>query len=131
MENELVEKLSRIILTEDEETLISVDDTDATEGVEEAFKELGVAGRIIKGTPPSARVLKRILSEAWKVKREFDIQITKDNILSIQLYCFDDKNNVLFGGPWHLERRLLIFKEVPPDLELQNMDFLWLIFGFV
>ncbi|CAL1355749.1 unnamed protein product [Linum trigynum] len=110
-------------LTEEEETLISIDDTVVTEGVEEVIKELGVARKLIAGKPPSAKILKRILSEAWKLRREFDVQITRDNIIRLQLYCFEDKNKVLFGGPWHLERQLLIFKEVPPDLDMKRLDF--------
>ncbi|CAL1395924.1 unnamed protein product [Linum trigynum] len=67
--------------------------------------------------------MKRILGEAWKLKKDFDIQVTRDNSLRLQLYCYDDKNKVLLGGPWHLERQLLIFKDVPPDLDMKKLDF--------
>ncbi|CAL1392964.1 unnamed protein product [Linum trigynum] len=125
MENELVKKLSSIDLTEEEESIIDLEDTVTTEGVEEAIKELGHAGKAIKGKLPSVRILKMILSEAWKLEKDFDLQVPKEDILSIQLYCYKDKNKFLFGGPWHLERQLLIFKEVPPDLDLSKLDFSW------
>ncbi|CAL1398313.1 unnamed protein product [Linum trigynum] len=123
MAEEIVEKLSGIDLTEDEEALICIDESVTSEGVEEAIKELGVAGKVVSGRFPSEKILKRILSEAWKLRREFDVQVTKSNILRIQLYCYEDKNKILYGGPWHLERQLLIFKEIPPDLDLERIDF--------
>ncbi|CAI0458221.1 unnamed protein product [Linum tenue] len=125
MASELVEKLPGIDLTEDEEVVISMEDTVETEGVEEVIKELGLVGKVIKGNLPSGRILKKVLSEAWKLKRDFDVQVTKENILRLQLYYYEDKNKVLYGGPWHLERQLLIFKEVPPDMDLSKIEFCW------
>ncbi|CAL1377594.1 unnamed protein product [Linum trigynum] len=123
MEQEIVKKLSGIELTEDEETLISLDDTIETEGVEEMMKELGVVGKLISGRFPPVNIVKKILGEAWKLKKDFDIQVTRDNNLRLQLYCQDDKNKVLLGGPWHLERQLLMFKEISPDLDLKTLVF--------
>ncbi|CAL1390540.1 unnamed protein product [Linum trigynum] len=95
MEDEISSKLSGIDLTEEEEALISVDESVITEGVEEAIKELGVAQKLIAGKPPSGKILKKILSEAWKLQKDFDVQVTRDNIMRVQLYCYEDKNRVL------------------------------------
>ncbi|CAL1375001.1 unnamed protein product [Linum trigynum] len=106
MADEIVLKLSGMDLTEDEEALISIDESVTSEGVEEAIKELGVAGKIVTGKFPSEKILKRILSEAWKLKKEFDVQVMRSNILRIQLYCVEDKNKILHGGEKKGEKKL-------------------------
>ncbi|CAL1380390.1 unnamed protein product [Linum trigynum] len=122
-ESDIIDKIASVSLTEEEETSIMIEDSDEEKGIEEVITELGVAGKIISGRLGSARVMKNILKEVWRLKKDFDDRINQEGIMLLRFYCYEDRDRVLLGGPWHYEKQLIVFKEIPPDLQTKEIDF--------
>ncbi|CAL1411868.1 unnamed protein product [Linum trigynum] len=122
-ESDIIDKIASVSLTEKEETSINIEDSDEEKGIEEVITELGVAGKIIKGRLSSARVTKNVLKEVWRLKKDFDVRINQKGIMLMQFYCYEDRDRVLLGGPWHYEKQLIVFEKIPPDLQTKRIDF--------
>ncbi|CAL1382044.1 unnamed protein product [Linum trigynum] len=124
----LEEQLDKITLAEDDEPPLEVEDSDVDVVRMEAVRRLGLVGRLMAEKQPNLKSLKIALEKAWNLRKGFQITDLKDKLFAFQFLEEDDKNKVIFGGPWHYENNVIVFKEClqiqrpnPSDLHLIDL----------
>ncbi|CAL1367803.1 unnamed protein product [Linum trigynum] len=132
---ELEAQLNNITLEEDDEEPLEVEDSDVDVLRMEAVRRLGLIGHLVSEKEPNIKSMKISLAKAWKLRKGFQITELGDMLFAFQFLEMDDRNKVCFGGPWHYENSLIVFKisstiQKPKPEDLHMID-LWIrILGF-
>ncbi|CAL1390112.1 unnamed protein product [Linum trigynum] len=123
MATELEKRLTNFHLSEEEESIIKVEDDDVDVRVEEIIEDLGVVGSLQGTRSPGAKFMKTALIAAWKTKKDFVIQPIGERLYAFQFFSKEDREKALYGGPWHFDNQLIILKPVERDKEVSELDF--------
>lgn len=67
--------------------------------------------------------LKTTMQLAWRTVNEVKVESMGDNIFLFKFASEEEKTRVLWGGPWHFDRALIVLFE-PADIgDIKNQSF--------
>ncbi|CAL1384107.1 unnamed protein product [Linum trigynum] len=127
---ELETQLNHITLDDEDEEPLEVDDSDVDVLRMEAVRRLGLIGHLLYEKEPNIKSMKIALAKACKLRKAFQITELGDMLFVFQFLGMDDRNKVCYGGPWHYENSLIVFKASTmiqkPNCEDLHLIDLWI-----
>ncbi|CAL1376513.1 unnamed protein product [Linum trigynum] len=125
---EMETQLNQITLDDEEEEPLEVEDSDVDVLRMETVRRLGLIGRLLSEKDPNIKSMKIALAKAWKLRKGFQITELGDMLFAFQFLDMDDRYKVCYGGPWHYDNSLIMFKvsttiqkPKPEDLHMIDM----------
>ncbi|XP_043697195.1 uncharacterized protein LOC122647973 [Telopea speciosissima] len=74
------------------------------------------------GGRPSFIFARDMLLKQWKIAGHVEVNLLDSGIFVFHFNLEDDKTKVLEGGPWYVQRRLMILRPWSPDACLDRVD---------
>lgn len=63
------------------------------------------------------------MQQAWKSTKELKVQSLGDNIFILTFASESEKKRILYGGPWHFDRSLMVIMEPTGVGNIKKQDF--------
>ncbi|CAL1410429.1 unnamed protein product [Linum trigynum] len=127
-EGDLLDQMDKFNIEDDDEEPLMVEDSDVDVVRMEAFRRLGLFGRLVAEKQPNIKSLKIALTKAWNTRKSFQITDLGDKLFAFQFLDMDDRNKACYGGPWHYENNIMVLassflikKPVPEDLHMIDL----------
>ena len=108
MEQELIDVLKNMQLTEEEELQISISEEGRAQVIEECSQSL--MGKLLTEKKQNLRALKNTLRTAWKIGQNLKIVEVGNDILQFKFANEYQRRWVKKNGPWNFENNLLLLK---------------------
>nr|XP_023884141.1 uncharacterized protein LOC111996419 [Quercus suber]POE70813.1 uncharacterized protein CFP56_45449 [Quercus suber] len=121
MDQEVVNILSSLKLTKEEEEDIFIDSSKSSEILEECL--LSLFGRLLSDRHQNLRTLKNILKVAWKMGSDLRIVEVGNNILQFKFGSRCQSEWVEKNGPWNFENNLLLLCRWRKGMTAKNISF--------
>ena len=121
MDNTVVEGLSNLRLTKEEEEEISIKSRCKSDLLEEC--SLSLFGRLLADRNQNLRALKNTLQMAWKMGSDLQIVDVGDGILQFKFSLKYQMKCVEQNGPWNFENNLLLLCRWRRGLFATNISF--------
>ena len=121
MEQELIDVLKNMQLTEEEELQISISEEGRAQVIEECSQSL--MGKLLTEKKQNLRALKNTLRTAWKIGQNLKIVEVGNDILQFK---FANKYQIRWvetNGPWNYENNLMLLKRWERGMTTGNISF--------
>ena len=127
MEQELIDVLKNMQLTEEEELQISISEEGRAQVIEECSQSL--MGKLLTEKKQNLRALKNILRTAWKIGQNLKIVEVGNDILQFKFANEYQLRWVETNGPWNYENNLMLLKRWERGMMTGNISFTHSPFG--
>ena len=127
MEQELIDVLKNMQLTEEEELQISISEEGRAQVIEECSQSL--MGKLLTDKKQNLRALKNTLRTAWKIGQNLKIVEVGNDILQFKFANKYQLRWVETNGPWNYENNLMLLKRWERGMTTGNISFTYSPFG--
>ena len=127
MEQELIDVLKNMQLTEEEELQISISEEGRAQVIEECSQSL--MGKLLTDKKQNLRALKNTLRTAWKIGQNLKIVEVGNDILQFKFANEYQLRWVETNGPWNYENNLMLLKRWERGMMTGNISFTHSPFG--
>ena len=128
MADDIIARCSKLKITEDEETIVTIDDDmDETRA---SNISLSIVGRVLSKRPYNFEAFKRTMNQIWMISKHALFRAIGNGFFIIQFVSQRDREKVLDGRPWTFDQSLVLLDEIkagvqPSDIVLNHSPF-WL-----
>lgn len=110
MADEIISTCSNLRITEDENSLMSLEDT-LDDDVAKSI-DFAMAGKVIATRSFNFDALKRTLNKIWAISKSALFRQIENGLFVVQSASLRDKNKVLNGRPWTFDNHLVMLEEI-------------------
>lgn len=118
---ELIRKCKAITLKEEETDKISFIGTMRRKG--EKLAAHCLIRKILRSREVNTEGLRTSMQQVWKSVREIKVESPGDNIFVFKFPSEIEKKIVLYGGPWHFDKALMILTEPSGVGDIKHQSF--------
>ncbi|KAL9412274.1 hypothetical protein AB3S75_045822 [Citrus x aurantiifolia] len=118
---ELIRKCEAITLQSEEDNMISFGGRMKAKG--EKLAAHCLVGKILQSRSVSREGLRAAMQQAWRTNKEIKVESLGDNTFIFKLPSESEKKRILYGGPWHFDRSLLVITEPRGVGDVKRQDF--------
>lgn len=82
-----------------------------------------LVGKILQTCSVSWKGIRAVMQQAWKSTKELKVESLGDNIFILTFASESEKKRILYGGPWHFGRSLMVITEPTGVGNIKKQDF--------
>ncbi|KAK9206204.1 hypothetical protein WN943_016477 [Citrus x changshan-huyou] len=123
---ELIRKCEAITLQSEEDNMISFGRNMKVRG--ERLVAHCLVGKILQTRSVPREGLRAAMQQAWRTTKETKVESLGDNIFLFKFASESEKKRILFGGPWHFDRSLMVVTEPMGIGDAKKQDFTHALF---
>ncbi|XP_006485824.1 uncharacterized protein LOC102613298 [Citrus sinensis] len=123
---ELIRKCEAITLQSEEDNMISFGRNMKVRG--ERLVAHCLVGKILQTRSVPREGLRAAMQQAWRTTKETKVESLGDNIFLFKFASKSEKKRILFGGPWHFDRSLMVVIEPMGIGDVKKQDFTHALF---
>ena len=123
---ELIRKCEAITLQSEEDNMISFGRNMKVRG--ERLVAHCLVGKILQTRSVPREGLRAAMQQAWRTTKETKVESLGDNIFIFKFASKSEKKRILFGGPWHFDRSLMVVTEPMGIGDVKKQDFTHALF---
>ena len=90
-----------------------------------------LVGKILHAQSVPCERLRVAMKQAWRSTKELKVEGLGDNIFIFKFASASEKKRILYGGPWHFDRSLMILAELISVGNIKKQAFTHTFFGGV
>ena len=120
-DDELIHRCEAITLKSEEENIISFAGRMKTKW--EKLAAHCLVGKILHARSVPCEGLKAAMQQAWRSTKELKVESAGDNIFIFKFALASEKKIILYGGPWHFDKSLMILAEPTGVGDIKNKAF--------
>lgn len=121
MADEVINSMSDMKLTTEEEEVIAVFDEGQKEEIESCAQSL--VGKFMACKPFNERVVQYTLKKAWGLEEGVQIVEVGANLFQFKFKTEFDMERILRGGPWSFDNQALMLRNWQKDMTTANVKF--------
>lgn len=106
---ELICKCEAIIIRSEEDNMISFEGRIKVKG--EKLVAHYLVGKLLQPRSVPREGLRAAMQQAWRTTKEIKLESLGDNMFICKFASESEKKRILYGGPWHFDRSLLVITE--------------------
>lgn len=118
---ELIRKCEAITLQSEEDNMISFGGRMKAKG--EKLAAHCLVGKMLQSRSMSWEGLRAAMQQAWRTNKEIKVEGLGDNTFIFKLLLKSEKKRILYGGPWHFDRSLLVITKQRGMGDVKRQDF--------
>lgn len=126
MADDIIARCSKLKITEDEETIVTIDD--GIDDTRASNISLSIVGRVLTKRPYNFEAFKRTMNQIWMISKPALFRAIGNGLFIIQFVSQRDREKVLDGRPWTFDQCLVLLDVIkvgvqPSDIVLNHSPF--------
>ena len=120
MADDLANNYSRLRITEDDNSIVSLDDEPAVQDDENL--NLSLVGKVLNVRSYNFEAMKRTLNQIWSISKGALFRSIENDLFVVQFANPRDKNKVMAGRPWTFDQSLVLLNEIDGKAQPSNIS---------
>lgn len=119
MADDIIDRCSKLKITEDEELVVTLeDDLDNTRA---SNLSMSIVGRVLSKRPYNFEAFKRTMNQIWMISKNALFRGIGNGLFIIQFVTQRDREKVLDGRPWTFDQSLVLLDEIKEGMQPSNI----------
>lgn len=119
MADEIISKCSNLRITEDENFVVSLEETVGDDSSHAL--DLAMVGKVIASRSFNFDALKRTMNQIWAISKNALFRQIEEGLFVVQFANMRDRNKVLKGRPWTFDNHLVMLQEIEGEVQPSNI----------